>query len=91
VLDNGWLALDSGAVHRSLPGMAPGPLLLEEPPQSHAYRGAEQEEAARVHLGTRAELVHQLGQARTSVDAFVVGWLIPLATPLWVALAFAYL
>jgi hypothetical protein len=70
--------------------MAPGPLLLERPPQSQPYRGAGQDDAPRTHAGTRHDLVAELQGTRSSIDVLVVGWLIPLTTPLLVALVFAY-
>ena len=78
LLDNGWLALESGAHHRSsLHNLAPGPVLLEQPPQSRPYRGAEQDDAPRAVVGTRQQLVGQLTDLRTSVDALLLGAIVP--------------
>jgi hypothetical protein len=41
-------------------------------------------------VGTRQQLVGQLTDQRASVDALLLGAIVPLLTPLLVALAFAF-
>lgn len=93
VLDNGWLALADGRLARPVAGLEPGPILLQDDAKTTAlaYRGNLRDEPIAVRSGARADVLSRLEDATSSAAASMFGWIVPLATPLAVALALALL
>ncbi len=89
---NGWLEVEGErAPRRALPQVDPGPVLLFDLGRrdAHAYRGERRDEQPAAVTGTRQGLSEQLGDRIATVNAMVLGWVVPLSAPAAVGAALA--
>jgi len=91
---NGWLEVEGdSAPRRSLCDLEPGPVLLlgSGAHDTHAYRGDCRDQEVDVLAGSRQSVTASLVDRIATVDALVVGWLVPLCAPAAAGAALVFL